>query len=575
MQLKSLFKVAASTVALTANLAKADDLPAIEILGNKFFFSNNGSQFYMKGIAYQADTANVTGGATINDPLADYDTCSRDIPYLQQLATNVIRVYAVNTSLDHSQCMEALNDAGIYVIADLSSPKIAVNREDPSWTVEIFDRYKEVVDTFAKYSNVLGFFAGNEVTNDNTNTDASAFVKAAVRDTKAYIKSQGYRTIPVGYSSNDDEDTRVPMADYFACGDDSEKADFYGINMYEWCGTSTFKKSGYSDRTEEFKNLTIPVFFSEYGCNEVTPRQFTEVAALYGDDMTDVWSGGIVYMYFEEDNNYGLVSIDGDNVKTLSDFENYSKQIHSISPTSVNSASYTPSATSLECPATNSNWKAATALPPTPNDALCTCMNDANGCRIASKVDTDDYADLFSYVCAEIDCSGITANGTTGKYGSYSFCDSEDQLNFVLNYYYESNGGAKSDCDFSGSASLHKATTAAGSCATALKQIGSVGTGSASVTLTESGSAAATATGTESDDSSSDSASASGSTTTGKAKKSASGSSSSGSASSSASASKSSKNAGVVANGRAGLTQVILSSLATLTVVAGMGFILV
>lgn len=570
MQLKNLFKVAASTVALSASLANAEDLPAIEILGNKFFFSNNGSQFYMKGIAYQADTANVTGGATINDPLADFESCSRDIPYLQQLSTNVIRVYAVNTSLDHSKCMNALNDAGIYVIADLSSPKTAVNRKDPSWTVEIFDRYKAVVDSFANYTNVLGFFAGNEVTNDNTNTDASAFVKAAVRDTKAYIKAQGYRSIPVGYSSNDDEDTRVPMADYFACGDDSEKADFYGINMYEWCGTSTFKKSGFADRTEEFKNLTIPVFFSEYGCNEVTPRQFTEVAALYGDDMTDVWSGGIVYMYFEEDNNYGLVSIDGSDVKTLDDFNNYSKEIHAISPTSVNSASYTPTATSLACPATNANWKAATDLPPTPNKALCSCMNDANSCRIESDVDTDNYADLFSYVCAKIDCSGITANGTTGKYGSFSFCDAEDQLNFVLNYYYESKGSAKSDCDFSGSASLHKATTAAGSCATALKQIGSVGTGSASVTLTDSN-AKATGSSDVGSASESGSKSASGSTV----KKSASVSSSSGSASSSASASKSSKNAGIVANGRAGLGQVLFSSFATLAVVAGMGFIFV
>ncbi|OXT09978.1 hypothetical protein B9K03_11880, partial [Rothia sp. Olga] len=88
----------------------------------------------------------------------------------------------------------------MYVIADLSAPKESINRKSPTWTLDLFDRYKSVVDMFAEYSNVLGFFAGNEVSNDKTNTQASAFVKAAIRDTKQYIKDKKYRTIPVGYS---------------------------------------------------------------------------------------------------------------------------------------------------------------------------------------------------------------------------------------------------------------------------------------------------------------------------------------------------------------------------------------
>ncbi|EJT41908.1 GAS1-like protein [Saccharomyces kudriavzevii IFO 1802] len=299
MLFKSLTTLATGA-AFFAGVATAGDVPAIEVVGNKFFYSNNGSQFYMRGVAYQADTVNQTSGSTINDPLADYDSCSRDIPYLKKLDTNVIRVYAINTSLDHSQCLKALNDADIYVIADLSAPDTSINRDEPKWTVNLFNSYKSVVDAFANYTNVLGFFAGNEVTNNYTNTDASAFVKAAIRDVRQYISDKDYRKIPVGYSSNDDEKTRVELADYFACGDDDVKADFYGINMYEWCGKSDFKTSGYADRTAEFKNLSIPVFFSEYGCNEVRPRLFTEVEALYGSNMTDVWSGGIVYMYFEK-----------------------------------------------------------------------------------------------------------------------------------------------------------------------------------------------------------------------------------------------------------------------------------
>ncbi|CAI4049175.1 hypothetical protein N7582_004609 [Saccharomyces uvarum] len=557
MLFKSLSTLA-TAAAFLAGVATADDVPAIEVVGNKFFYSNNGSQFYIKGVAYQADTANETSGSTINDPLADYDSCSRDIPYLKKLDTNVIRVYAINTSLDHTKCMEALNDADIYVIADLSAPETSINRLSPSWTVDLFNSYKEVVDSFANYTNVLGFFAGNEVTNNYTNTDASAFVKAAIRDTRDYISEKNYRSIPVGYSSNDDEDTRVKMADYFACGDDDVKADFYGINMYEWCGKSDFKTSGYADRTAEFKNLSIPVFFSEYGCNEVTPRLFTEVQALYGSNMTDVWSGGIVYMYFEETNNYGLVSIDGDDVKTLDDFNNYSSEINSISPTSANTKSYSATTSDVACPATGKYWSAATSLPPTPNGGLCSCMNAASSCVVSDDVDSDDYQDLFNYVCGEIDCSGITANGTSGEYGAYSFCTPKEQLSFVLNLYYESKGGSKANCDFSSSATLQTASTQS-SCASVLSEIGSMGTNSASGSV-NLGSGTETSTGSAS---------------SGASGKSSSGKSSSGSStSSSSSASSSSTKKSAANNVKVNLAQVVFTSVISLSIAAGVGFAL-
>jgi hypothetical protein len=241
------------------------------------------------------------------DPLADRDGCARDIPLLQELGTNVIRVYAIDASLDHSACMGMLQDAGIYLLQDLSNPSSSIARDDPTWDIKLFASYTAVIDSLAGYSNVLGFFAGNEVSNEANNTNASAFVKAAVRDVKAYITAKNYRGIGVGYATNDDASIRTSLADYFNCGDPADTVDFWGYNIYSWCGDSSYTESGYDQRTAEFADYSIPVFFAEYGCNAVQPRLFSEVQAIYGSNMTSVWSGGIVYMYFQEANDYGLL----------------------------------------------------------------------------------------------------------------------------------------------------------------------------------------------------------------------------------------------------------------------------
>lgn len=504
----------------------AVDVDPIVIKGNHFFYENNGTEFLIVGVAYQSNIGNdTTADEKFVDPLADGTTCNRDIPYMQQLNINTIRVYAIDTSVSHDDCMNAFAEAGIYVISDLDEPGESINRADPQWTVDIFNRYKQVVDALAGYENVLGFFVGNEVPNNKTNTDSAPFVKAAVRDTKAYISAMGYRAIPVGYSTNDDSDTRVPMAEFFDCDPEDAAVDFYGYNMYEWCGNSSYEESGYKDRTEEFSGYNIPFFFSEYGCNTIQPRTFTSVQAIYSDEMTEVWSGGIVYEWFEEVNNYGLVSaIDSTSVSTMVDFNYFKSEISMVSPSLLTASDFTPTATTAQsCPTENSYWSAATKLPPMPDSLLCDCMYESLACVVSSSVSDDDYGDMFSYVCGETSCDGITANGTTpGDYGAYSMCSAEEQLSFVLDVYYNAHSQQAWACSFSGSASTKAATTSGSTCSSLLKAASSgtgsvtataditlLGTGTVATGQLASGTAAATSGATSSSSSSSSSASAS------------------------------------------------------------------
>lgn len=483
----TLASAAVATVVIAAT-ASAADLDPIVIKGSKFFYKTNGTEFFIKGVAYQADVSNDTSSTSFSDPLADESGCKRDIPYLQALGTNAIRVYAISTDQNHDACMQLLQNAGIYVFSDLSQPSQSINRDDPTWDDELYSRYVSVVDTLAPYSNVIGFFAGNEVSNRANNTDASAFVKAAVRDTKAYIKQKGYRSIPVGYATNDDASIREDLADYFNCGDQSNAVDFWGYNIYSWCGKSSYTKSGYDVRTQEFANYSVPSFFAEYGCNDVSPRLFTEVDALYGSNMTPVWSGGIVYMYFQEANNYGLVSVSGDTVSTLTDYNNLKTRLASISPTGTNSASYTPTNTKArDCPATGADWKASDTLPPSPNKQLCSCMQASLSCTVKDQSISDtDISDKFSYLCGQGSdiCKGVIGNGTTGIYGSYSMCNSTERLSWAMNQYYLSQNKASTACDFDGAGTTQKASSTGSQCSSLLSQAAS---GTGSVTSSPSG----------------------------------------------------------------------------------------
>jgi len=256
-------------------------------------------------------------------------------------------VYNLAPNGSHDDCVSTFNAAGIYMLLDVNAPHMALDSDAP-WTTYDNDYYMQVfgvVNAFMNYDNVIGFFAGNEVIVQGAAYATPAYVRAVIRDMKQYIAAQAKRSIPVGYSAADIRPKLVDTAHYFECelaNSTESKADLFGLNSYSWCGDATMKSSTYDQLVTDFKSATIPVFFSEYGCNAVKPRTFSEVQAIYGEDMTQDFSGGLVYEWTEEANQYGLVNLKSpDSVELLIDYYNFKKQLDQLDMSRLTSTNVT------------------------------------------------------------------------------------------------------------------------------------------------------------------------------------------------------------------------------------------
>ncbi|PYH86392.1 glycolipid-anchored surface protein 5 precursor [Aspergillus uvarum CBS 121591] len=354
----------ASTALAAPNLKARDDVTPITVKGNAFFKGDD--RFYIRGVDYQPG-----GSSKLADPIADAEGCKRDIAKFTELGLNTIRVYSVDNSADHDECMNALADAGIYLVLDVNTPKYSLNRADPKPSYnDVYLQYIfATVDKFANYKNTLAFFSGNEVINDGPSSSAAPYVKAVTRDLRQYIRSRKYREIPVGYSAADIDTNRLQMAEYMNCGTDDERSDFFAFNDYSWCDPSSFTTSGWDQKVKNFTGYGLPLFLSEYGCNTNT-RKFEEVSSLYSTDMTGVYSGGLVYEYSEEPSNYGLVQIKDGKVSTLDDYDALKSALAKTkSPTG--DGGYNKTGGANPCPAKDSpNWDVENdSLPAIPEPA--------------------------------------------------------------------------------------------------------------------------------------------------------------------------------------------------------------
>ncbi|KAL8711915.1 MAG: hypothetical protein Q9225_007038 [Loekoesia sp. 1 TL-2023] len=344
-----------ATTALAGALApRASSLPKVTVKGNAFFAGSE--RFYIRGVDYQPG-----GSSDAADPIADTTVCKRDIVEFKKLGINTVRVYTIDNSKNHDECMKELADAGIYLALDVNTPKYSIRRDKPapSYNHVYLQNIFATIDEFQKYDNTLLFFSGNELINNVPTSDTAPYVKAVTRDMKQYIGNH---------------DNRIEAAHYFNCGTDDERSDFFAFNDYSWCDPSNYE-AAYKKKVDALSNYSIPVFLSEFGCTEtVSGRKFGEIPSLYSNKMTPVYSGGLVYEYTKEGDatqqKYGLVEVEStSSVTERPDFALLQKALKDNQPPS-GDGEYKPNADKSECPSKSDTWLVSSdGLPAMPKQA--------------------------------------------------------------------------------------------------------------------------------------------------------------------------------------------------------------
>jgi hypothetical protein len=306
--------------------------PPVEISGYKFFDAETGESVAWKGIDYYPRPND--GPYNVNN--YDFYTeeyrhiWERDISYFKQLGVNGIRIYAVDPSKNHDLFMCALQQAGIYAIVGISAncEDCAITNDAPPscYPDSLKTRGQFLINEFARYENVLGFSAGNEVelvTPTNLSLNAPC-LKKFVRDMRSFIDScPSMRKIPVGLVVADIN--QAEHAAYYNCltdpNDPYENAEWYGINAYRHCNgkvTDISQAIGLRELGKFFQNSSIPVILTEFGClndgsfpemdGYESQRTFLQAKWLFEPEFHDIFSGGFVFEYSVERINTEITS---------------------------------------------------------------------------------------------------------------------------------------------------------------------------------------------------------------------------------------------------------------------------
>lgn len=294
----------------------------------KAFVDSSGTRFMVRGVTLSV----TTGVDLLSEDYHDYMQ-TYVIPRLNYLNVNVVRVYSVEESASHSKVMELLAENNIYAMVSLVSPQVSVNRLKPYYSLALYNRLTTIAAEFCGFANTFAFEVGNEVVFPgniyaNLNNDAekanqtikadAAVMKSMVSDLKAYIAANNLRAVPVGMAMQDGPTNTLAawggigtdiVAEYYACGNSSQSADFIGINSYRYIPGNPM--TSYDGLADEVKTIPVPVFLTESGGNNSEPptvaRDWNIVPQMYSEELLyNNLSGQIAYDFFEEGNNFGL-----------------------------------------------------------------------------------------------------------------------------------------------------------------------------------------------------------------------------------------------------------------------------
>jgi hypothetical protein len=306
--------------------------PPLVLKGKRWYNSVTGEYVPLKGIAYypRPNTGELSESQSV-----DFFTNSRrqiwenDIQYFVSLNINSIRIYAVNPAEWHDEFMCALQQNGIYVIIGLladcedcgigSSDSKGDSMPPDCYTSTLKKRGQFIIRTFSKYENVVGFSAGNEATLYSSDRDKNTpCQKKFIADMREYVdtcyQKALARRIPIGVVGWDGNQLTMNQLQYFACGSGYEATEWYGINTYRHCDPSyqTIEELyGWQQLLDQFifLNLSIPIIAAELGCTSGDfplidgfdgQRTWLQVEALYSEEYTEVFSGGVVFEYSAE-----------------------------------------------------------------------------------------------------------------------------------------------------------------------------------------------------------------------------------------------------------------------------------
>ncbi|KAI1454764.1 glycoside hydrolase family 72 protein [Annulohypoxylon moriforme] len=301
----------ASSSAPSTPSAPSIPTPPVTIEG-KFFWQDD-RRFLINGVVYEPHHSN----DSLIDPLDDdgLDDLERSIPLLKDLGVNTIFVFFIDINRKHDAAMSMLAEAGIYVLPCIApfSRQYGASSVYGSYRLGLMDWYFKAVDEMTKYPNTLGLVVSCRAIAGPTDTSVAPILRAIVRDVKKYIrlasKKKNWRALPVGISAPDLKPSLKLQYEYFVSGPEKDAVDFFGFNDFTPVGQSPMQERRYNELIDIFAASPVPVYFSMYGNNAVSPRAFNETQALYCDfSMLSTFSGGFIYEFFQSsDTKSGLI----------------------------------------------------------------------------------------------------------------------------------------------------------------------------------------------------------------------------------------------------------------------------